>query len=508
MEPGVRPSGSLAAATVGTEHLRTSSVSPLATLFQSISFMAPGGAIVFSLGIAVPLTGNALPISVLIAGLACLFAAVALGQLASAIPSAGGLYAYATAGIGRRAGFMVGWFYVGAALTFPAAIVILFGWYIQTTLEGEHVFAGTWWLWALLCIVIVFLLTYFDVRLSTRASMVLGTIEIIIFLALSLTMVLSERNSLSAFNPASAPSTSGLFTGAIFGILAFTGFEVASTFGEEAKNPRQTVKYAIVLSALIIGLFLVFATYAGDVGAHFDLIKQYDAAGGNLWNEFGHRFWGTGWLLVFFALLNSIVANAIAAVNTGARLIFAMARVGAAPRFLTRVHPRHRTPSAGIASLLLFATILAVAAGAKFGSLAAFGVLATAFTIFVICAYMVCCAACISYFRRSEGGRQFNWLLHGVIPLVGILAFVLPLYSQYFDVSALFHGDLFHLAVTYPLNWADWGAAAWVGAGLVLVSVLAARNSPALAHVHALDAASDEEAASTGEPLSVQSREP
>ena len=483
-------SQAVAASAVGSE-LRTSSVSPLATLFQSISFMAPGAAIVFSLGIAVPLAGNALPVSVLIAGVACLFAAIALGQLASAVPSAGGLYAYATAGLGPRAGFLVGWFYVGAALTFPAAIVILFGWYIQTTMEGEHVFAGTWWAWALICIAVVFLLTYFDVRLSTRASMVLGTIEIVIFLALSLTMVFSEPNSVTAFQPSSAPSTSGLFTGAIFGILAFTGFEVASTFGEEAKNPRKTVKYAIVLSALIIGLFLVFASYAGVVGAHFDLAKQYDATGGNLWNAFGHRFWGTGWLLVFFALLNSIVANAIAAVNTGARLIFAMARVGAAPRFLNRVHPQHRTPSAGIVSLLLFGTVLALAAGAKFGSLAAFGVLATAFTIFVICAYIVCCAACIGYFRRA-GRPEFSWLLHGIVPVVGIVAFILPLYSQYFDLSALFKGDVFHLAVIYPLNWADWGAAAWVAGGLVLVTLLAARRSPALEHVDALDAAAEQ----------------
>lgn len=477
---GARSSASLA----GEEsHLRTASVSPIATLFQSISFMAPGGAIVFSLGIAVPLAGNAIPVSVLIAGLACLFAAVALGQLASAIPSAGGLYAYATVGIGRKAGFMVGWFYVGAALTFPAAIFILFGWYIQSTMESEHLFAGTWWVWAILCILLVFALTYFDVRLSTRASMILGTIEIVIFMALSLTMILSESNSVDAFKPSSAPSSSGLFAGAIFGILAFTGFEVASTFGEEAKNPRRTVKYAIVLSALMIGLFLVFATYAEVVGAHFDLIHQYKVTGGNLWNEFGHRFWGIGWLLVFFALLNSIVANAIAAINTGARLIFAMARAGAAPQYLTVVHPRHRTPSAGIISLLGFATILALVSGAKFGSLAAFGVLATAFTIFVICAYMVCCAACISYFRRSDTEHHFKWLLHGVIPLVGIIAFILPLYSQYFDLGRLLKGELFHLTVPYPINWADWGAAAWIGAGLILVGFLAARNSPALTNV-------------------------
>lgn len=476
-------------------HLRAGSVSPVATLFQSISFMAPAGAIVFSLGIAVPLAGNAIPISVLIAGVACLLTAVALGQLASAIPSAGGLYAYATTGIGRKTGFMVGWFYIGAALTFPAAIFVLLGWYVESTLKGEGLIAIAWWVWLLLGVVLVFFLTYFDVRVSTRVSMILGSVEILIFLGLSFTMVFTRPSQFSAFAPSTAPSTSGLFQGAIYGILAFTGFEIASTFGEEAKNPRRTVKYAIVLSALIIGLVLIFATYASVVGTKGNLVKEFNSDGGDLWNHLGRQFWGVGWVLVVFALLNSVIANAIAAVNSGARLIYSMARVGAAPRYLKFIHRKHRTPSAAIISILLFSVILGLASGVKFGAEAAFGVLATTFTVFIVCSYIVCCAACVSYFWNNEESAQTRWFLHRIIPVGGILSFLLPLYSQYFDLGKLFNGHYFVLAVPYPNNWADWSALAWIVGGFIVVVILAVRNSPALSGVeHVLNATTNEEA--------------
>jgi amino acid transporter len=395
---------------------------------------------------------------------------------------------------------MVGWLYVCAALTFPAAIFALLGWYIESTMRGEHIFAVSWWVWLLLGVVIVFFLTYFDVRISTRISMVLGSIEILIFLGLSFTMVFSRSSQLGAFDPSSAPSTGGLFQGAIFGVLAFTGFEVASNFGEEARNPRRTVKYAIVLSALIIGIFLIFATYASVVGTRSHLVDEFNSAGGDLWNRLGHEFWGAGWLLIVFALLNSIVANAIAAVNSGARLTYAMARVGAAPRYLTSVHRKHRTPSAAILSILAVAVVLGLASGIKFGAQTAFGVLATAFTVFVVCAYMICCAACISYFWRNHRAHRSRWLLHRIIPAAGIIAFALPLYSQYFDLTELFKGHFFVLAVPYPVNWADWSAVAWIAAGLIVVAVLAARKSPALSGVATAFTEASGEDALLGEP--------
>lgn len=464
----------------GAGGLLAESVSPLATLFQSVTFMAPAAAVIFSLSIAVPLAGTALPLSVLLAGVACVLAAVALGQLATAIPSAGGLYAYAVKGLGPKSGFMVGWLYVGAAISFPPFVLVLFGWYVQSTLKAESVSSPPWWVWMLIGTAIVFCLTYFGVRLSTSSGVILGAVEICIMVALTATMIVRSHNSLSAFNPSVAPLSSGLVQGAIFGILAFTGFEAASTLGEEARNPRKTIKYSILLSTLIVGAIYVFCSYGWVVGTKFGIVKHLSVNGGNAWNALGRQYWGWARIFIYFAVLNSLIANGVAAVNNAGRVLFSMSRAGSAPAALSRIHPKHRTPHVSIVAVLVIAVVVSLVIGVKFGSDVAWGVAATIFTIFAVCIYLICCAACVSYFTRKEGRPSLNIFLHVVVPVAGILVFLLPLYAQYFDLGGLFSGTLFHLAVVYPYNWSDWGGLAWLALGGAVVAWLAFRKPEAL----------------------------
>jgi len=65
-------------------------------MFQSITSMAPAGAVALSIAAGATYAGGALPLSVLaLAG--CLLAAGSIGQLAKHLPSAGSIYTY-TAG--------------------------------------------------------------------------------------------------------------------------------------------------------------------------------------------------------------------------------------------------------------------------------------------------------------------------------------------------------------------------------------------------------------------------
>ena len=82
------------------EHLREHSIGLPQVLFQSITHMAPGAAVAYSIYISVPFSRQALALSVLLALLACLCAATAIGQLAKQYPSAGGLYTYAARSLG------------------------------------------------------------------------------------------------------------------------------------------------------------------------------------------------------------------------------------------------------------------------------------------------------------------------------------------------------------------------------------------------------------------------
>src|SRR6266536_4987007 len=88
--------------------LRRNAIGLPGVLFQSITTMAPAGAVAFSLGAAIPFTGGALPLAVFIALLACVLIALNIGSLARHLPSAGGYFTFVSSGLGPQAGWLAG----------------------------------------------------------------------------------------------------------------------------------------------------------------------------------------------------------------------------------------------------------------------------------------------------------------------------------------------------------------------------------------------------------------
>src|SRR3954467_12929870 len=94
------------------EHLREHSIGLPQVLFQSITHMAPGAAVAYSIYVSVQFSKQALPLSVALALIACVCAATAIGQLARLFPPAGGMYTYAASSLGPWAGFLVAWLFI------------------------------------------------------------------------------------------------------------------------------------------------------------------------------------------------------------------------------------------------------------------------------------------------------------------------------------------------------------------------------------------------------------
>ena len=189
------------------------------------------------------------------------------------------------------------------------------------------------------------------------------------FVLLSATIIGSDEanNSLAPFNPSNAlQDNKGLLLGAIFGILAFIGFEAASALGEEARDPRRTVPRGVLYSCIGIGLYYVFCCYAWVVGTP-DIVQFHADTEGNDWIQFAHDHWGAAWWIVFIALVNSNLACAAAAVNNAARVLFAMGRAGSLPSILGRVHNHHRTPYVAVITVLGLSSISTYLAGEKLG---------------------------------------------------------------------------------------------------------------------------------------------
>ena len=77
-------------------------------------------AVVLNAPAAGPSAGAALPLSFLIAFVACLFVGNTVVQFSRRLPSAGSFYTFNTQGLGQAAGFFTGWlFWIGYALLAP-----------------------------------------------------------------------------------------------------------------------------------------------------------------------------------------------------------------------------------------------------------------------------------------------------------------------------------------------------------------------------------------------------
>jgi amino acid transporter len=456
------------------EHLREHSIGLPQVLFQSITHMAPAAAVAYSIFISVPVAQQALPLSVGLALIACICAATAIGQLAKQFPSAGGMYTYTARTLGPWAGFLVAWLFILFEPLVAPFLYLEFGWAMSDVFSnsiGWH-YSGQWWVWVALMTVIVFLLTYRDIRLSTTAGVILGAFEIAIFAALALWMLFSNGGhaNLQPFNPHhGAGGWSGVFKGMVFAILAFIGFEAAAPLGEEAKNPRRTVPRAVVGSAIAIGIFYVLCSYAWVFGAGFDSFVKQATTNADPWRNLAKIFWGGGWVLVFLAICNSIAANSNAAVNAATRVFYALARNGLAPRQFAHTHKKFKTPHVAIIWMSAFALVLSLLFGWKWGALVGFSLIATIAVPVVILVYMLVSVGCIRYYlteRRSE----FNPLLHVVLPIGGIVLFFFPLYYQFYKEPP-----------TYPIKYANWVAAAWTILGILLTIWLTASKREKLA---------------------------
>src|SRR5919199_1657410 len=228
------------------DHLREHSIGLPQVLFQSITHMAPAAAVAYSIYISVPYARQALPLSVALALIACICAATAIGQLAKRFPSAGGMYTYAARSLGPGPCFLVAWLFVLFEPLVAPFLYLEFGWAMREVFQSETGFhwSGQWWVWVVLITIVVFLLTYRDIRISTAAGVILGAFEIVIFGGLALWMLISNAGdvNLQPFNPGNATGDwSGVFKGMVFAILAFIGFEAAAPLGEEARDPRRNI---------------------------------------------------------------------------------------------------------------------------------------------------------------------------------------------------------------------------------------------------------------------------
>jgi amino acid transporter len=466
--------------------LRKDAIGLREVLFQSITDMAPGAAIAASIPFGAAYAGGSLPLAVVFALIACLFSAVSVAELAGRMPSAGSLATYAARGLHKAVGFLVAWAYVLVGVLISPLVLLQLGFTTAGTLHDEFGWpASLWWPWTLLGALIVMTAGIYGIRASAGLGTILGIFEIAVFVILGVLLIVhaGSANTLSVFGtghtPAEHAGLGGVIAGSVFTILAFGGFEGAAPLAEEARDPHRTIRRAVLLATLCIGVLYIFTTYAVDVAFGPDKFNGFGTSGEASWEGLARSLYGAFWVLVFLAIVNSTIANANAGVNVSSRTAFAMGRIGAFPYALARLSTRHRSPVFAI--LIVTAATIAISYGLGFGydPVTAFGIVATALVILLVAAYIVTNLACIGYFLRA-GRAELNPLLHVVIPVLGVLAFV-PAWLTAAGLRA--PGLSFVTALSPPTSYAAPAVGVWMVLGVIYLIVLSARNPQRVADV-------------------------
>jgi APA family basic amino acid/polyamine antiporter len=335
-----------------------------------------GGGIFVLVGAAAAQAGPGAILSFVVAFIASLLIALPYAELACRYPQAGGGYAVVRAVLGRPWDFLMGWGYWGAWLFASGYVTLGCGGYLAA-LTGIPATIG-----AVAIVALVTAANLGGVRLTGRVQMLLVALAIgglAGFALAGLPAIESEH-----YVPFLPYGAGGVIAGALPAFLAFGGFDMVATAGEEVADPERVLPRAILLTlGIVVGLYLLVTVVAIGVMAWSEL----GAAPAPLTMAAGRFAGSLGERAVAVVALLTMAATANAALLAASRVAFAMARDGFLPAPLARIDSRTGVPATAI-----------VVSGALMAGNAAAGSVA---------------------FAAATGG--FLYILHFVPPLIALL---------------------------------------------------------------------------------------
>ncbi|WP_213806039.1 APC family permease [Granulicella sp. dw_53] len=409
--------------------LRSDALSPMETLAQSISTIAPTCSPTMTIPLVFALAGNGTWLAYLLASAAMLLMALTLSRFARYSACSGSLYTYVATGLPPVFGVVTGWALLLAYIATGASVAggfINYGNVFALSLLGRSVSSV---LLALLCVGGATAIAYRDVQVSARVMLWIEATSIL-FISVVLALLL-WKNGLHIDHAQlhlQGVSSSGVRLAVVLAIFSFAGFESATTLGAEAVNPLRTIPRAVIQSALFAGLFFILCAYLETLGmdaAHQNL-GESNAPLRVLSTLAGVPFLGP---LIDFGAMVSMFACTLACTTAAARVLLRMAQNGLTHKLLGTTHATNATPGLAVVAVGLL-TLLPVAGLAArgvpgteiygwLGSLAVYGFLT---------AYGLAAVALPVFLRRDHHLPGGTLLLSIVATLAMLLALAGTLY--------------------------------------------------------------------------------
>jgi basic amino acid/polyamine antiporter, APA family len=355
--------------------------------------------------------GPAIVLSMVLAGLTSVLAALCYSEFAATVPVAGSAYTYAYATLGEFIAWIIGWdlileYALGAAtvavgwsgnlvtllhqlgLSFPAAVSAAPGTVVQ--LANGATATAVFNLPAVLITLAVTLLLIVGVSESATVNAVIVVIKVaIVLIVIGAGALFIVPANWHPFIPQNTGTFgeygwSGVLRGAGVIFFAYIGFDAVSTSAQEARDPQRDMPRGIlgslaictVLFVLVSGVMVGIVPYRQMLNQPAPLVIAIEAAAG--------RAAGTAWAPLMNGLTILLTVGAIAALTSvmvvmmlaQPRIFLAMANDRLLPRWAARIHPRFKTPHI---STIVTGIVVAIASGltpiATLGTLVSIGTL-------------------------------------------------------------------------------------------------------------------------------------
>jgi amino acid transporter len=439
----------------GDHHLKAGVLTLPGVLMQSVTVIAPAVAALFTVPFIASNAGSATPFAYLCAFVIALFLGYVLAQYSRHLSSSGSYHTFVSRSLGGRPGFLVAWIYLLFYPVVVAQVGSFMGDVLQGTLKAEYGIDFPWWVFMALLIALCTVAAYRGVELSVKLLVVLGAVEIVIVVALGFWGFFdpgSSGVSIDALNPASAPDMNGLALGVVFAIFAITGWDAAAPLAEESTNPRRTIPRAVLGSIVILGVLLVFASWGQISG--FDSVDKLTGSTDLPAFVLGKEYWGAGWWLILFALLNSALAVAIGCTNAACRFMYGMARAGALPAGMAKVHPTLKTPVGALYVQTGISVALGLLLPVIIGVSNVYNLTGTWFTFALAIVYAAANVGLPIFYRR-EHPDEFSIVKHIVVPAVGTVGLAAVVWASVDPLP------------DYPISLAPFIVLGWLAVGAV-----------------------------------------
>jgi ethanolamine permease len=343
-------------------------------------------------------------------------------ELSTAIPHAGGPFAYARRAFGPNGGFVAGFATLVEFVFAPPAIALAIGAYLNVQFPGIN---PKWF--ALGAYVIFIGLNWIGIGIAAAFELfvtVLAIFELLVFMGVvapGWSLANFAANGWSGSSSFSSAAIPGIFASIPFAIWFFLAIEGAAMAAEEARDPHRTIPLAYT-SGILTLVVLAFGVmiFAGGVGDWRKLANINDPLPQAMKVVVGEN---SGWLhmLVWIGLFG-LIASFHGIIMGYSRQIFALARAGYLPATFAALSPRFNTPHRA----LVAGGVIGVAAifsdeWVQFGGQTLTANIVTMAVLGAIVMYLISMAALFKL-RRTEPGleRTYRAPFYPVFPAIAL----------------------------------------------------------------------------------------